>query len=246
MIFQSTRPVRGGTGSGTTIMAAEQFQSTRPVRGGTYILDSESGTSLFQSTRPVRGGTGQRCRYSHRSADFNPPAPCGAGRPKIVNGPQKLISIHPPRAGRDMHETQRLWNDHSISIHPPRAGRDMHSASTTELQTDFNPPAPCGAGLLCFCGIKQGGCNFNPPAPCGAGHHFAAFGPGQIRISIHPPRAGRDNFLLCDLATQNISIHPPRAGRDPAPQQEPEPAPAFQSTRPVRGGTSTADPRSEI
>ena len=33
------------------------FQSTRPLRGGTYTLCSARVTQLFQSTRPLRGGT---------------------------------------------------------------------------------------------------------------------------------------------------------------------------------------------
>ena len=80
-------------------------------------------------------------------------------------------------------------------------------------------------------------------------------------ISIHPPRAGRDDvFVIVIRRTQKfqstrpvrggtilaagvrcadeISIHPPRAGRDVCQiigngLQEL----AFQSTRPVRGGT---------
>ena len=36
------------------------------------------------------------------SIDFNPPAPCGAGRAKPYKAYGDMwISIHPPRAGRD-------------------------------------------------------------------------------------------------------------------------------------------------
>ena len=58
------------------------------------------------------------------------------------------------------------------------------------------------------------------------------------KISIHPPRAGRDVGIndmtkeICD-----ISIHPPRAGRDEAVVPTQLMAEVFQSTRPVRGGT---------
>ena len=56
---------------------------------------------IFQSTRPVRGGTGVVEHFK----------------------PLSNISIHPPRAGRDL--TVNLWYyTESISIHPPRAGRD--------------------------------------------------------------------------------------------------------------------------
>ena len=80
VIFQSTRPVRGGTVGLWITDVDSLFQSTRPVRGGTYgykLCERDEGA--FQSTRPVRGGTVGHAR--------GPPA--------------ELISIHPPRAGRD-------------------------------------------------------------------------------------------------------------------------------------------------
>ncbi len=102
VIFQSTRPVRGGTKAlcnlGVCVNISihppragrddrafsyydrpARFQSTRPVRGGTRAEVTRHMPLRFQSTRPVRGGTAQ------------PPSAflCDA------------ISIHPPRAGRD-------------------------------------------------------------------------------------------------------------------------------------------------
>ena len=124
-----------------------------------------------------------------------------------------------------------------ISIHPPRAGRDLPSNSELmRAAIYFNPPAPCGAGrtttLLCGLPIY-----FNPPAPCGAGQYILQ--PAQVNvkfqstrpvrggteerirletllgISIHPPRAGRDVAIIDQaLKLLSISIHPPRAGRD--------------------------------
>ena len=34
-----------------------------------------------------------------------------------------------------------------ISIHPPLAGRDLFQPKISSGNVDFNPPAPCGAGL---------------------------------------------------------------------------------------------------
>ena len=78
------------------------------------------------------------------------------------------ISIHPPRAGRDLQLLHSIFNGDVISIHPPRAGRDATGCSTAQRRVDFNPPAPCGAGLLDKFGfhVRE---DFNPPAPCGAG-----------------------------------------------------------------------------
>ena len=62
----------------------------------------------------------------------------------------------------------------------------------------------------------------------------------KITISIHPPREGWDSRCAGRLVLPySISIHPPREGWDvdlPAPFGS---TMGFQSTHPVRGGTST-------
>ena len=60
---------------------------------------------------------------------------------------------------------------------------------------------------------------------------------GSILISIHPPRAGRDDDINRICPARCISIHPPRAGRDDYPDAFIWTKEIFQSTRPVRGGT---------
>ena len=126
----------------------------------------------------------------------------------------------------------------TISIHPPRAERDGDAGKGDGIGIYFNPPAPCGAGLLQFSRSQYCDWYFNPPAPCGAGPiPWLSIG-RCMSISIHPPRAGRDAsaFLIstsCRLfqstrpvrggtyrriyklhRLHSISIHPPRAGRD--------------------------------
>ena len=78
--FQSTLPVRGGTRNPSRDAAVFRFQSTLPVRGGTLYKFHLSIMCKFQSTLPVRGGTITFSRI-----------------PK-----ERVISIHPPRAGRDV------------------------------------------------------------------------------------------------------------------------------------------------
>ena len=58
---------------------------------------------LFQSTRPVRGATHVSKMETKLLTDFNPRAPCGA-RLNLIKYHQtrKGISIHAPRAGRDL------------------------------------------------------------------------------------------------------------------------------------------------
>ena len=105
--------------------------------------------------------------------------------------------------------------------------------------------------------------NFNPRAPCGARHLDDLVKYKTVKISIHAPRAGRDNSAMQFRPDDYISIHAPRAGRDfiaertgfkPAAHFNPR-APCgarretdpkhtetqkFQSTRPVRGATLPA------
>ena len=100
-MFQSTRPARGATlgycsrtcsfpvsihapraGRDTWVKVMEKilvFQSTRPARGATHVELRSVSSAQFQSTRPARGATPSRKR---------------PGR--------LLVSIHAPRAGRDI------------------------------------------------------------------------------------------------------------------------------------------------
>ena len=101
---------------------------------------------------------------------------------------------------------------------------------------DFNPPAPCGAGLPTFwrgnlippisihpplagrdvLDVRKPhqAADFNPPAPCGAGRGWSDYTHQTRQISIHPPLAGRDIRVCFTLKLIHISIHPPLAGRD--------------------------------
>ncbi len=78
----------------------------------------------------------------------------------------------------------------SISIHPPRAGRDGILPVNISTTPNFNPPAPCGAGLLRSSASAEP-TYFNPPAPCGAGRPPPGLNPwrGQFQ-STRPVRGG--------------------------------------------------------
>ncbi len=80
--------------------------------------------------------------------------------------------------------------------------------------TDFNPPSPCGEGRQNLSCIVDVSFDFNPPSPCGEGPNLFQQLQEQGKISIHPPRAGRDDLCLSFADREQISIHPPRAGRD--------------------------------
>ena len=101
---------------------------------------------------------------------------------------------------------------------------------------------------------------FNPPSPCGEGLSRCRLLCGRVQISIHPPRAGRDTRNL-PCRFPSVHFNPPspcgEGHRDtgacggfpyfnpPSPCGEgPSKCPVaiksalFQSTLPVRGGTT--------
>ena len=123
------------------------FQSTRPVRGGTSYCVARYKQDAISIHPPRAGRDGEgRCAQSELK-DFNPPAPCGAGPLRCCRcGYQRWISIHPPRAGRDS-ETRlcQIQQKEFQSTRPVRGGTHI-TAPPQNLNKHFNPPAPCGAG----------------------------------------------------------------------------------------------------
>ncbi len=57
-------------------------------------------------------------------------------------------------------------------------------------------------------------CEFQSTLPVWGGTNTSFYMGTPAPISIHPPRVGRDNFLLSKAFLYGISIHPPRVGRD--------------------------------
>ena len=144
------------------------FNPPAPCGAGLELDFNRGFHLLFQSTRPVRGGTTHVIINSPEELiSIHPPR---AGRDFLVISllVSSWISIHPPRAGRDGSYLQRWSFRKTISIHPPRAGRDVPAHLLHRDFDDFNPPAPCGAGLAVTKALLS------------------------FTISIHPPRAGRD------------------------------------------------------
>ena len=190
-IFQSTRPLRGGTTAGIATLQARAFQSTRPLRGGTCKRSMLLRCFMpFQSTRPLRGGT--FCRSTNRAAQrhFNPPAPCGAGLgfPRPRSDATSFQSTRPLRGGTGGLLRESVAR--GISIHPPLAGRDLiHAAAVEKAMISIHPPL-------------AGRDPYSLRRRCG------------FVISIHPPLAGRDQARARAELTLIISIHPPLAGRD--------------------------------
>ena len=82
--FQSTRPVRGATGTKDNATAGDDISIHAPRAGRDMAVNKvEINGETFQSTRPVRGATPRLAVWLHRSKNFNPRAPCGARLPLL-------------------------------------------------------------------------------------------------------------------------------------------------------------------
>ena len=127
--FQSTLPVWGGTGNIVAAHLAFRFQSTLPVWGGTRDGKNVSiGRLTFQSTLPVWGGTLVFLAQYPCNRCFNPPSPCGEGPaiPATKHKADRFQSTLPVWGGTDV--VGFLIFAIIVSIHPPRVGRDRKSS----------------------------------------------------------------------------------------------------------------------
>ncbi len=135
-----------------------QFQSTRPARGATSIGLVEVEFRMFQSTRPARGATPHVRHLRLRMRCFNPRAPRGARLDRELGASAESVSIHAPRAGRDLGSSTCSFAQ-EVSIHAPRAGRDGSDRDhVLTNHRSFNPRAPRGARRplhLCCAPVPQ-------------------------------------------------------------------------------------------
>ena len=101
--FQSTLPVWGGTRQAEKI-AALQAISIHPPRVGRdrHPVPKRCCRWSFQSTLPVWGGTVQYLAQLWEDVRFQSTLPVWGGTlPVLVQHRLDVISIHPPRVGRD-------------------------------------------------------------------------------------------------------------------------------------------------
>ena len=119
------------------------------------------------------------------------PPRAGRDPPTVIMGSVLGISIHPPRAGRDAHGVVgRILK--RISIHPPRAGRDSAALVLYRVDTAFQSTRPVRGGTLKR-GIDLAYGKFQSTRPVRGGTKRIYGANRGYLISIHPPRAGRDN-----------------------------------------------------
>ena len=104
-----------------------------------------------------------------------------------------------------------------ISIHAPLAGRDLDNSTQFEGQPVISIHAPLAGrdSTVIACAVPF------------------------LYISIHAPLAGRDHEVAGSGSVAGISIHAPLAGRDSGSWRPRSSRMLFQSTRPLRGATTT-------
>ncbi len=193
----------------------------------------------FQSIHPVWDGTGLT-----------------VGR--VLHFP---ISIHPSRVGWDLYMTWCLRCVVVISIHPSRVGWDHCRPVPDPSHSHFNPPIPCGMGLVVI-NVQRHIFRISiHPSRVGWDEHRPKLVVCPSEISIHPSRVGWDRFrqdyssprlvyfnppIPCGMGRRRggvlvrldvISIHPSRVGWDDHGAALQRGAPVFQSTHPVWDGT---------
>ena len=147
---------------------------------------------VFQSTCPVWGRTKKRKKSQLPSLNFNPPAPCGAGR----------------SLGLRVQAAER------ISIHLPRVGQDRTSACRRRRRAYFNPPAPCGAGR-CPLASKKERRKISIHLPrVEQDYYVVGSGRQPLQFQSTCPVWGRTRRQLYRPSPRAISIHLPRVGQD--------------------------------
>ena len=140
--FQSTRPVRGATGGLETADVQPQISIHAPRAGRDC-----GGRRLFGRFRisihaPRAGRDAAAVQAGGPPGHFNPRAPCGARRwtEHEVLGVKPFQSTRPVRGATH----RRLYHEHveHISIHAPRAGRDLGQNDRALFSFKFQSTRP--------------------------------------------------------------------------------------------------------
>jgi len=243
--------------------AREWFQFTRPAWGATICracLAQGAGVSIHAprvgrdpphgchlrrldvSIHAPRVGRDARphlplCRYRR----FNSRAPRGA-RPPDDSKSSRILRFQftrpawgataPPGSGRQtiswFQFTRPAWG-------ATRArGRAARRARFNSRAPRGARPRPSGAGLS----VKK----FQFTRPAWGATRGGAVRHGDVCVSIHAPRVGRDRTANGRDGIPRVSIHAPRVGRDACSASRKSRA-AFQFTRPAWGATFHRDPQ---
>ena len=191
------------------------FQSTHPVRGGTPSRPAAYQANPISIHPPRAGWDAASNARRPPHGYFNPPTPCGVGQLWICAKEQGFYFNPPTPCGVGRIGVQIGQYRRPISIHPPRAGWDVRRWTACEKPQNISihPPRAGWDEWQQIGAFKK--VYFNPPTPCGVGRGH----PAPLGRSYHfnpPTPCGVGRCSPCDHLECKI----------------------FQSTHPVRGGTS--------
>ena len=168
------------------------FQSTHPARGATGTRRDDDVLRLFQSTHPARGATGEVRNPFGPHLDFNPRTPRGVRQAGSVHLLPQLLHFNPrtPRGVRPVDSARCRTATH-FNPRTPRGVRRVVCFKTEEGGQYFNPRTPRGVrpGVLLPC-AHCGGISIHAPRE-GCDVVQPSLRPPD-RISIHAPREGCD------------------------------------------------------
>ena len=235
--FQSTRPVRGATRRPLRALRPRYISIHAPRAGRDRPRQFQVRNRGYISIHAPRAGRDcckpciarRACNISihapragrdlaHRAdggaqKHFNPRAPCGARRRggRVMANREIFQSTRPVR-GATTEEQAKLTAE-LISIHAPRAGRDRSSPRTCSRARHFNPRAPCGARRPRNVHFRLDNVfqSTRPVRGATTGDDLSAV---VVVISIHAPRAGRDErYHAVDTALFDFNPRAPCGAR---------------------------------
>ncbi len=136
--FQSTRPARGATKVNVLGVLQSMFQSTRPARGATQRPVGLAVEFKVSIHAPRAGRDPRVDGTADEQTSFNPRAPRGARHYHVTmfNDNAGFQSTRPARGATVRHDG--VLQCGVVSIHAPRAGRDLvsvRSASRPPFQS---------------------------------------------------------------------------------------------------------------
>ncbi len=143
LLFQSTRPVRGATGRQRVHYMLKRISIHAPRAGrDNPCRRCLGGNRNFNPRAPCGARRPIAPPWLWRCRDFNPRAPCGA---RLVIGhcralAAKFQSTRPVRGAT--YATQDARRTAPISIHAPRAGRDLFTGHSSTSASQFQSTRP--------------------------------------------------------------------------------------------------------
>ena len=252
-------PLAGCDASSISSSAVSRDFNPRTPCGVRRRADPSAYRAWYFNPRTPCGVRRRHLPRGRKTAYFNPRTPCGVRLMGTTDqGWYRIISIHAPLAGCDLHIGPFTVTIIVFQSTHPLRGATICKVLIVMLYRYFNPRTPCGVrliirqccgGLMHFnprtpCGVRLVSCassinssDFNPRTPCGVRHWPVLLQHMAAGISIHAPLAGCDPSAGASRRGQKISIHAPLAGCDSISALMEASFSIFQSTHPLRGAT---------